>query len=235
MATLIIMGSLYLGGYPSGLGTEYQSGQSIEIGKSVLGKEISWVVANGMLVANRCILTKVSWMDLNDNELALGKEINIGGVRCVARLPRVGVKEGVPNEWDAALDVAGEDDDLWHWKDSYFWGREIPEIVSSRAVRGRLSARNWNGSHAKNRGALGFRPVLLPLHTDRLGDVMAGNTVVLWGGQNIVFGQLEQITDYEVVLSHWDGALSSADNFSVQISKGQLVVDRGSILGVQKN
>jgi len=103
------MGSLYLGGYPSGLGTEYQSGQSIEIGKSVLGKEISWVVANGMLVANRCILTKVSWMDLNDNELALGKEINIGGVRCVARLPRVGVKEGVPNEWDAALDVAGED------------------------------------------------------------------------------------------------------------------------------
>lgn len=68
MATLIRMGSLYLGGYPSGLGTEYQSGQSIEIGKSVLGKEISWVVANGMLVANRCILTKVSWMDLNDNE-----------------------------------------------------------------------------------------------------------------------------------------------------------------------
>lgn len=64
---------------------------------------------------------------------------------------------------------------------------------------------------------------------------MAGNTVVLWGGQNIVFGQLEQITDYEVVLSHWDGALSSADNFSVQISKGQLVVDRGFILGVQKN
>ena len=50
-----------------------------------------------------------------------------------------------------------------------------------------------------------------------------------------MFGQLEQITDYEVVLSHWDGALSSADNFSVQISKGQLVVDRGSILGVQKN
>lgn len=58
---------------------------------------------------------------------------------------------------------------------------------------------------------------------------------MLWGGQNIVFGQLEQITDYEVVLSHWDGVLSSADNFSVQISKGQLVVDRGSILGVQKN
>ena len=79
MANIIKLGSLYLDGQPVEIGADYAPGQSIEVGKTIPGKEISWVVVNEMLIADRCILTHVSWNDLNACNLIFGKCIIIEG------------------------------------------------------------------------------------------------------------------------------------------------------------
>lgn len=232
MANIIKLGSLYLDGHPVEIGTEYVPGQTIRIGDTITGKEISWVGVNGMLIADRCILTNASWDDLNAQNLAFGKEITIGEFRFTARLLQVGAEEGVPNEWDAALDKVGENNDIWHWKDSWFWGQEYAVSASHRAIRGYISARScyFNSSSTRN-VTVGFRPALVPLLSDTLGNTRSGEKLMLWGSQNIVFGRLEELTDYEVVLSGGDGSLS--DGFGSRISDGRIVIDRGAVAGVQ--
>ena len=231
MANIIKLGSLHLDGQPIKMGADYAPGQSIEVGETISGKEISWVVVNGMLIADQCLLTNVSWDDLNAQNLVFGKKITIGGFLFTVRLLQVGAEKGVPNEWDAALDEVGENDDIWHWKDSWFWGQESMR-ASRRARRGYRSARYWNWSDSSYRIAnLGFRPALVPLLSDTLSDTRNGETLMLWDSQNIAFGRLEELTDYEVVLSGGDGSLS--DGFGSRLSDGRIVIDRGAIAGVQ--
>lgn len=86
MANIIKLGSLYLDGQPVEIGADYAPGQSIEVGKTIPGKEISWVVVNEMLIADRCILTNVSWNDLNACNLIFGKCIIIEGYHYQIRL-----------------------------------------------------------------------------------------------------------------------------------------------------
>ena len=232
MANIIKLGSLYLDDCPADTEIVYNSGQAIRIGEAVPGKEISWVVVNNMLIADRCILTKISWDNLKANGLVFGKEISIGGFRFTVRLIQVGAKEGALDEWDAALDTVGEDDSIWHWKDTYFWVQEPGKIASYRAPRGYNSARYWYWLGWSGRDAfLGFRPALVPMNTDHLDEIRIGEQLRLWGGQSIVSGCLEEISDYEMVLSGWDGALSG--NFGNRISNGRIVIDRGTVAGVQ--
>lgn len=232
MANIIGMGSLYLDGRPAEIGLAYKPGKTISIGETIPVNEIPWVVVNNMLIADRSILTGVSWDDLNAQNLVFGKEVTIGEFRFTARLLQVGAEEGVPNEWDAALDKVGENNDIWHWKDSWFWGQEYAVSASHRAIRGYISARScyFNSSSTRN-VTVGFRPALVPLLSDTLGNTRSGEKLMLWGSQNIVFGRLEELTDYEVVLSGWDGALSG--NFGNRISNGRIVIDRGTVAGVQ--
>lgn len=233
MANIIKLGSLHLDGHPVEIGTEYVPGQTIRIGDTITGKEIYWVVVNGMLIADRCILTNTSWDDLNAQNLVFGKEITLGEFRFTARPLQVGAEEGIPNEWDAALDAIGEDDALWHWRGKYFWGQEsASESSLDRVYRGYRSARRWSWGNASHRSPyLGFRPALVPLFSDTLGDTCNGEKLMLWSNQNIVFGHLEELTDYEVVLSGRDGSLS--DGFGSRLSDGRIVIDRGAIAGVQ--
>ena len=259
MANIIKLGSLYLDGQPVEIGADYAPGQSIEVGKTIPGKEISWVVVNEMLIADRCILTNVSWNDLNAQNLVFGKEVTISGFRFTARLIQVGAEEGAPNEWDSALDAVGEDNSLWHWEDMFFWGQEAATgTASSRAYRGYTSARTFYCTSSSRRSvSLGFRPALVPLPSDTLwpsskamwwlsekvmwDDARLDEKLwlskkkamwMLWGGQNIIFGRLEELTDYEVILSDHGGAMS--DGFGSRLSDGGLVIDRASISGVQK-
>lgn len=163
MANIIKLGSLYLDDCPADTEIVYNSGQAIRIGEAVPGKEISWVVVNNMLIADRCILTKISWDNLKANDLVFGKEVSIGGFRFTVRLLQVGAEKDEPNEWDAALDAVGEDDSIWHWKDAYFWVQEPGKIGSYRAYRGYNSARYWGSRSSGYRNAsLGFRPALVP-------------------------------------------------------------------------
>lgn len=64
-----------------------------------------------------------------------------------------------------------------------------------------------------------------------LDEVRIGEQLRIWGGQNIVSGRLEEINDYEVVLSGGDGALDSS--FGIRLNDGSIVVERSVIVGVQ--
>lgn len=79
---------------------------------------------------------------------------------------------------------------------------------------------------------LGFRPALVPLNTKHLDEVRIGEQLRLWGGQSIVSGRLEEISDYEMVLSDWAGTLFG--DFGSCISDGRIVIDRGAIAGAQR-
>lgn len=234
MANIITLGSLYLDGCPVEIGTKYNPGQAIELGETALGKEINWIVANSMLIADRCILINVSWNDLHANSLIFGKEVAIGGYHYQARLLKVGTKRRDPNEWDAALDLVGEDNELWHWENTFFWGQERPTDyqASDRASRGYDSARYWNWSGSSYRYAdLGFRPALVPLVTEDISPTLLGHRVMLWGGQSIVFGRMEDVSAYDVVISNGDGALSH--DFGTRLYDGRIVVDRSAVDGMQ--
>ena len=145
MANIIKLGSLFLDGRPVKTGRQYVPSQTIEVGEMTPSKEIGWVAVNGLLIADQCLLTNVSWDDLDVQGLVFGKEVTVQGLRFKIRLLKVGSKEDVPNEWDDALDAIGEDDALWHWRGKYFWGQEsASESSSCRVRRGYSSARNFN-------------------------------------------------------------------------------------------
>ena len=105
MTQTLKFGSLYVNDKPIDPGTEYKPDQAISFGTMTPDKAINWVPVNGLLIADRCLLARISWDDLNDQGLVFGREIQLFGFRFWARLLKVGNCEGVPNEWDSALDV----------------------------------------------------------------------------------------------------------------------------------
>ena len=235
MKQTLKFGSLYLDNSPTNIDAEYQAGQTISFGSATPNKIISWVPVNGLLIADQCLLTKISWDDLDAQGLVFGREINIQGFRFKIRLLKVGTEEGVSNEWDAALDIVGENNTLWNWDAKYFWGQEsTARYASFRAYRGYDSARFWNYDNASTRYAfLGFRPVLVPMSTEQPVPDLLGHPLKLWGGQNIVWGYLEDVTDYDIVLSRWHGTVLDNPSCGWAIVDGKLVVTREAIAGMQ--
>lgn len=196
MGSVNKLGSMLLNGTHTQPGSEYKPGQSICFAD---GDTLSWVVINGLLIADRPVLVNISWDHLNDQKLVFGKQVTINGLQFSCRLLRVGAEECVPNEWDAALDAVGEDDALWHWNGIFFWGQEsVSGFASHRANRGCDSARRyyWDSSYHWN-VFVGFRPVLEPLPSDNL---ISGIEVCAIGGQSILYGKLLEVTDYDAII-----------------------------------
>lgn len=233
MANIIKLGSLFLDGRPVETGMQYVPSQTIEVGEMTPSKEIGWVAVNGLLIADQCLLTNVSWDDLDVQGLVFGKEVTVQGLRFKIRLLKVGSKEDVPNEWDAALDAVGEDDTLWHWDHKFFWGQEpVSGSVSHRAYRGCLSARywNWNRSSAR-RALLGFRPALEPLPTDPSAIRHSQEALVI-GRAGAVAGSLIDATAYDLVIQPNADGLIGEVSFAAKMQDGTLAVDRSGIISI---
>ena len=233
MANIIKLGSLYLDGHPVEMGAEYVPGQTIRIGDTITGKEISWVPVNGMLIAGHCLLTYISWKDLDAQGFVFGKEITIQGFRFKIRLLKVGGDEGVSNEWDAALDTAGEDDALWHWYGKYFCGQEsVRGAASSRVIRGYDSARSfyWLSSDYWDT-SLGFRPALEPLSTDPAA-LKHGQQALVVGRAGAVVGGLIDATAYDFVIQPNADGLIGEVSFAAKMQDSTLVVDRSEIISI---
>ena len=152
---------------------QYDGSSTISISPVTREEEpITWIKPYGIniLIADRVLLAKVSWNDLNRNGFVNGKKIVIEGQHFRCRLLHVGNTRDVPNEWDKVLNETEENNALWHWKDMCFWGSDVSTFgVSRRAVRGSRSARLWsNGDAAYRFVNIGFRPVLEPLASDNL-------------------------------------------------------------------
>ena len=196
-------------------------------------KEIGWVAVNGLLIADQCLLTNVSWDDLDVQGLVFGKEVTVQGLRFKIRLLKVGSKEDVPNEWDAALDAVGEDDTLWHWDHKFFWGQEpVSGSVSHRAIRGYTSARHWGWSDSSSRHPLlGFRPALEPLPTDPSAIRHSQEALVI-GRAGAVAGSLIDATAYDLVIQPNADGLIGEVSFAAKMQDGTLAVDRSGIISI---
>lgn len=233
MANIIKLGSLFLDGRPVETGMQYVPSQTIEVGEMTPSKEIGWVAVNGLLIADQCLLTNVSWDDLDVQGLVFGKEVTVQGLRFKIRLLKVGSKEDVPNEWDAALDAVGEDDTLWHWDHKFFWGQEpVSGSVSPRARRGCSSARYWNtrSSGARVVG-VGFRPALEPLPTDPSAIRHSQEALVI-GRAGAVAGSLIDATAYDLVIQPNADGLIGEVSFAAKMQDGTLAVDRSGIISI---
>lgn len=233
MANIIKLGSLFLDGRPVETGMQYVPSQTIEVGEMTPSKEIGWVAVNGLLIADQCLLTNVSWDDLDVQGLVFGKEVTVQGLRFKIRLLKVGSKEDVPNEWDAALDAVGEDDTLWHWDHKFFWGQEpVSGSVSYRAVRGYSSARNWNNHGAAYSSPLvGFRPALEPLPTDP-SVIRHSQEALVIGRAGAVAGSLIDATAYDLVIQPNADGLIGEVSFAAKMQDGTLAVDRSGIISI---
>ena len=196
-------------------------------------KEIGWVAVNGLLIADQCLLTNVSWDDLDVQGLVFGKEVTVQGLRFKIRLLKVGSKEDVPNEWDAALDAVGEDDTLWHWDHKFFWGQEpVSGSVSYRVSRGYYSARNFDWISSGIRGVnLGFRPALEPLPTDPSAIRHSQEALVI-GRAGAVAGSLIDATAYDLVIQPNADGLIGEVSFAAKMQDGTLAVDRSGIISI---
>lgn len=233
MANIIKLGSLFLDGRPVETGMQYVPSQTIEVGEMTPSKEIGWVAVNGLLIADQCLLTNVSWDDLDVQGLVFGKEVTVQGLRFKIRLLKVGSKEDVPNEWDAALDAVGEDDTLWHWDHKFFWGQEpVSGSVSHRATRGYRSARLWGCPSSGSRDAyLGFRPALEPLPTDPSAIRHSQEALVI-GRAGAVAGSLIDATAYDLVIQPNADGLIGEVSFAAKMQDGTLAVDRSGIISI---
>ena len=233
MANIIKLGSLFLDGRPVETGMQYVPSQTIEVGEMTPSKEIGWVAVNGLLIADQCLLTNVSWDDLDVQGLVFGKAGTVQGLRFKIRLLKVGSKEDVPNEWDAALDAVGEDDTLWHWDHKFFWGQEpVSGSVSHRAIRGYTSARHWGWSDSSSRHALlGFRPALEPLPTDPSAIRHSQEALVI-GRAGAVAGSRIDATAYDLVIQPNADGLIGEVSFAAKMQDGTLAVDRSGIISI---
>ena len=233
MADTLEFGSLYIDNKPITPETKYQPGQAISFGETLPDMAISWVPVNGMLIADRCLLTHISWDDLDVQGLVFGKEVKVQGFRFKIRLLKVGSEKGVPNEWDAALGTVGEDDALWHWRGKYFWGQEpVSESASYRAYRGYFSARFWHWHDSSNRTAhLGFRPALEPLPTDP-SAFRHGQEALVIGRAGAVAGSLIDATAYDLVIQPNADGLIGEVSFAAKMQDGTLAVDRSGIISI---
>ena len=196
-------------------------------------KEIGWVAVNGLLIADQCLLTNVSWDDLDVQGLVFGKEVTVQGLRFKIRLLKLGSKEDVPNEWDAALDAVGEDDTLWHWDHKFFWGQEpVSGSVSHRAIRGCYSARSWYLNNAtRSSSHVGFRPALEPLPTDPSAIRHSQEALVI-GRAGAVAGSLIDATAYDLVIQPNADGLIGEVSFAAKMQDGTLAVDRSGIISI---
>ena len=108
MENIISMGTLYLNGRPVGAQTACPEDiQDIRLGDTVPGKELSFVLVNGVLVANNSVMLDVPFEVLRASHLVRARAVVIDGSNYRCRLLRTDNDENDADEWDQALIATG--------------------------------------------------------------------------------------------------------------------------------
>ena len=123
MAEIIKLGSLYFNGQPQEVGVKYNGGQ-ISFGPVAHGKELQWVKVNGLLIADRCLCTTISWEQLDAQGLVFGTMARLNDCWYNCRCLEVGSEDYRRSEWSDAIKATSDSDELWHWRGFLFWGQE---------------------------------------------------------------------------------------------------------------
>ena len=147
---------------------------------------------HSLFIADYNVTNKVSWNDLNGEDLIFGEAYTSGSVSYTMRAPSVGSDytgsddniRGLPqsNEWDMILNKS--DGYIKNWG-RYSWGQDTYSFnPSNRAVRGDDSARHGGNYSATGRDVnVGFRPVLELPAPDTLTSGLQVVTLDLNGGE----------------------------------------------------
>lgn len=202
-AKIVKLGSVYFDDKPVEVGATYKNGE-LSLGDTTPGQELQWVDDGGYLITDRCVCVNISQNQVLQQGFLFGSPVRIDGRSYLCRCLKVGNKIRRPNEWDDLLLKYGTENSLWHWKDQYFLGQEIPESQSLYCVvRGGTLANNWDMFGTGLRAsALGFRPLLQPLAPSAaLNKSLIGVRVSIYGPQHISFGgELVSFDNYDLVL-----------------------------------
>ena len=225
MATIVKLGSLLMDGARTEPEAAYQPGKALSF---VDGYGISWIVVNGLLIADHSLLVNISWDDLNNQGLVFGKQITLNGQKLLCRLLKVGKDRYSSNEWDDALNIVGENNNLWSWYGVYFWGQDTPvNHASGRAFRGYNSARLWAWNDSPTRSSrLGFRPILEPIPSE---GISPGAHICAIGGQSILRGKLLEITNYDALIQPERSSIfadSDLGKLYIKLNDGTIIIDQ---------
>ena len=234
---IVKFGSIYNYGIAQSPGFACNETTNFFLGDTASGKELQWVkLKNGLLVADRCVCIEVSWEQLHKAGLVFGTLVTIDGEAYLCRCLKVGAKDHEPNEWDAALDEAGEDSELWHWDEALFWGQETFEYSSSfRTVRGWAHARLWDIDDVATRAPhTGFRPALEYLGSKSYPpDTLLGKEVKIYGPDGITAeGRLVDFSDYDIVLNA--NFVVPPDCFWVRVDKNNIIISRNKVVWLKE-
>ena len=148
MENIISMGTLYLNGKPVDARTACpEDVQDIRLGDTVPGKELSFVLVNGLLVANNSVMLDVPFEVLRASHLVRARAVVIDGSNYRCRLLQTDEDENDADEWDRALIATGANRQLWNLYDNEpFW------TVSPHGMEVR-------GGHGDPEGRYAWRPV----------------------------------------------------------------------------
>lgn len=144
----------------------YQSNHQLRIRDNTSFNSITWIKPNGMgvLIADRVLLSAMSWKDVERLNLFPGRTFNIFGREYLCRLLS-------KKEWDTALDATSSANSLWHWED-------MGTLTSTASVNakgtqqhtfvGRMTP-NFFGAISDGMKSVnvGFRPILEPTRVRR--------------------------------------------------------------------
>lgn len=230
-AEIVKLGTLCIDSWPVESGTKCNSDSSpLAIVNTVPGKEIQWVQVGGLLIADRCVCTNISWSRLAKLGYISGKLLQIDGKKFFCRSLKLGNAPDKPSEWDRILDLTGEDDSLWHWKNRCSWGQEtVDGTQNKRAVVGGYSARSWTHFSKTFRGiTAGFRPVLEPLDPMQDGlKSLIGKKISIYGPTGwTISGKLVRYDNYDLVLEECSYLPDLTWASKVD---GELIIDRNAV------
>jgi len=123
-----------------------------------------WSPVGTLLIADRVILSNVSWTDLAKAGFINGVPVMLDGKKYICKLAFLGNANNKRSVWNDALHATVPHNEIWHWKGIYFWGANYSTDISRRVMRGNTSAFCWSDGQADTRSPhVGFRPVLEPL------------------------------------------------------------------------
>lgn len=227
-------GTVYLDGQPYFPGAE-SNGRVISFGDTVSEKAIPFVRWKDLWVAGKAVCTKCSWLDLDDAGFRYGRPVRIDGAVYLCRSLKVGAKGKDSNEWDDIMCDLGEDDSVWHWHGTLFWGQELSEnLVSSSEVRGGCDPLYRASMASSARGInIGFRPVLEPMPPElHISDSLIGTSLQVFGNKGkTVYGVLKEVNDYDLILLE-HGAKTpqeELEGWGIRTDDGHLIIDLGCI------
>ena len=249
-------GTLYVNGWPVVPGSRWtEVVESIDLKSTEPRNAISWVMVNGLLVADHTILLGVSWDNLYDNGMIFGKDVLVDRLPYRVRSLKIGGYKDAPCEWHDFLNEVGEDDDLWHWKEAFFWGQEMDEmredirqktwsaedreIIKPYRVYGgeELGPRFWNSYCSFYRDkSIGFRPVLEPI-SPVINDALVDSKLMIWSNTgSAICGYLKEFTSYDLVLDdciQLAQGVGGESNFAKSGHGRQIFIDRKEVFSVQ--